>query len=270
MNDLTIKSFNNIINYADQKHNELLISISKDLPIINKLSENFGKTQSQFMDNMLTTSHPTPIRNIRQILAEINKSIEALKESYYKNRKKEVEVKILERDLEKEEDELKKELLGVEIEEKLVQLETSKKYIQGAIRKIANYKDQYNNILKHLNVSSIDEIDFEKEEEEYHIKKAFEQGLNAARANGGRIDEGNQIYLTQLGINGTVAQTCVTGYLLLEQNLIKEGKEVDAELQWKFLDDMYKKFKGSAEKYANKKGLNLFNKNSLLSLEDKN
>jgi len=268
MNEIVITNFINMIKVVDNKHSLLLQELQVDLPKIQQITNNFGKSQSQFMDNMLTTSHPTPIRNIRQIMAEINRSMDALHEVYYKNKKKVVEVKKLEKKLISEEDSLEKEMLEIEIEEKLMQIKASKLYIEGAIRKVSNYNKQYNNILKKLGVENINELDFEKEEEEYHIKKAFEQGLTAARANGGRIDEGNQIYLSQIGINGGVAQKAVTGYLILEENMFKEGVEPTAELQWKFLDDMYKKFKGSAIAYANKKGMTISDNNSLLSGED--
>ena len=247
----------------DSTHEVMLNEIQVHLPQIEILSSNFGKTQSQFMDNMLTTSHPTPIRNVRQILAEINKSLEALKEAHFKNKKKEIEIAILERDILKENDDLKYELKQVEIDEKKTQLESGSKYVQGAIRKINNYTIQYNNILKEIGIDFIDEIDFEKEEEEYHIKKAFEQGLNCARTNG-RIDEGNQIYLTQLGINGTVAQKCVQGYLMWEEEQLRNNKELTAKNQWQFLDEMYEKFNGSSIKYSEKKGMLLNNNKSMI------
>ena len=264
MEDYKMNNLENIKKTVDKQHSIMLSEIQTNLPQIENLSLNFGKSQSQFMDNMLTTSHPTPIRNIRQILAEINKSLEALKEAYYKNKRKQIEIKKLNRNLNTEKDNLEIELIELEIEEKEMQLETGKKYVFGAIRKINNYKNQYKSILKTLKVNSIDELDFEKEEEEHHIKKAFEQGLNAARANGGRIDEGNQIYLTQLGINGTVGQKCVQGYLMVEEELLRQGDEITAKTQWKFLEEMYQKFKGSAIKYCNKKGMSLTNNNTLL------
>ena len=263
-----MNNLENIKKTVDKQHKIMLSEIQNNLPQIERLSLNFGKSQSQFMDNMLTTSHPTPIRNIRQILAEINKSLEALKEVYYKNKKEEIEIKKLQRQLDIEKDDLELELIEITIEEKFSKLDTSKKYILGAIRKIKNYNQQYNNILKILKVKSIDEIDFEKEEEEYHIKKAFEQSLNAARSNGGRIDEGNQIYLTQIGINGTVAQKCVQGYLILEEENLKKGKEITAENQWKFLDEMYNKFKGSAKQYAAKKGMSLNTNTALINISE--
>lgn len=264
MNELMIKNMNDIVKSIDKQHSELLIDISQHLPIINQLSSNFAKTQSQFMDNVLTLSHPTPIRNIRQILAEMNKSIDALKEAYYKNKIQSIKIKILRRDIVNESDELKIELLEVEIEEKQSQLDTGKKYINGAIRKISNYKSQYQSILAKMEVDLIDEIDFETEEEQYHIKKAFEQALSAARSRGGIIDEGNHIYFSQLGINGTAAQKYVSEFLDNENYLFTTQKEPTFNNQLNFLEQMYQKFKNSATKYAEFKGVKLTNEISML------
>lgn len=257
--------YNNNISNLDKAHKTMLKKINSELPVIDKITSNFGKSQSQFMDNMLTVSHPTPLRNIRQIMAEVNKSLEALKEAYYKRRKKEVKIKILRKNLREEPDLLEKELLIIEIEEKNSQLLNGEKYISGAIRKITNYITQYNKILKNLGVDTIDELDFELEEEKYHIKKSFEQALNAARSNQGRVDEGNQIYFTQIGINGTMAQKNITGYLINEEKLISQGVILTAAHQWSFLDEMYNLFKGSAKKYSSIKGMVLMSENALIN-----
>jgi len=112
-----MNNLENIKKTVDKQHKIMLSEIQNNLPQIERLSLNFGKSQSQFMDNMLTTSHPTPIRNIRQILAEINKSLEALKEVYYKNKKEEIEIKKLQRQLDIEKDDLELELIEITIEE---------------------------------------------------------------------------------------------------------------------------------------------------------
>ncbi len=236
--------------YAD-----MLAIVNSNLPEIQKSKENFNKTQSQFMDNMLTVSHPTPLRNARQILAEMNKTELALKEAYIKVYKKEVEIEIKKRDLETESDELKQKLIQLDILELHTQLEATKSAIGGAIRKLTNYSVQYNAILEKHNLINFSEEDFEKEEEKYHIMKAFDQGVTAARSRGGTIDEGNLIYLTQIGINGASAQKNVFEYLNKEGRLIKEGKEPTHEMYLSFLEEMAEKYKNCSVKYANTKGL---------------
>jgi hypothetical protein len=202
-------------------HAGMIDIINKNLPEIKRaVSVAGGKTQTQFMDNMLTVSHYTPIRNLRQILAQITSMREAVEDNNFKIRKKEIEIKMKQRDFEKEEDALKKEMLGVEIDELLNQQENTKLYLSGAIRTLANYTEQYNAIAKAHNIGEWNEDDLEAEEEEYHIKKAFEQAYCAAISHGFVIDEGNLIYLTQIGINGMMAQIEMENYLNWERGMV--------------------------------------------------
>lgn len=229
--------------------------VKSNMPVITESMEYFGKRQSQFMDNMLTVSHPTPLRNIRQILAEIKNAEEALIEAEFKVKKHNVELKIKRRDLETETDELKRELIQIEIDEKLSQLSSIEYYMSGAIRKIANHIEQYNRILHKHNIKSFDEDTLEREEEEYHIKKAFDQAVTAARSRQGLIDEGNHIYLSQIGINGASAQKDVIDFFMKESEIIKQGGEPGHAMVLEFLENMYKKYKGAAERYSQKKGM---------------
>ena len=233
----------------------MLNSIEQRLPAIKEATENFNKTQSQFMDNMLTVSHPTPLRNIRQILAEMNKTDMALKEAYIKCAKKEVEIEIKLRDLESEEDNLKVKLIQLDVIELKTQLDTTKGYIGGAIRKLTNYQAQYDAIMQSIGKESLSEADFEEEEERYHIMKAFDQGTTAARSRQFMVDEGNLIYFTQIGINAGVAQKDVANYLYAELEIIKTGNEPGYDMYIKFLSDMGDKYKGCSSKAAKAKGM---------------
>lgn len=248
------KSFNHLVEHLPE-HKEMLAAIQASLPEVHRATSLFCKTQSQFMDNMLTVSHPTPLRNLRQFLAEMNKTREAIKEAHFKTLKKEVELKMKQRDLENEQDELKREMIQIEIFEIMSGIETTNGYLSGAIRKLANATAQYNAIMEKHGVTDFSEIDFEKEEEKYHIMKAFEQGTMAARTRGGVIDEGNMIYLTQIGINGAVAQKDVYEYLALESKLLSEQKEPTHRMFLMFLENMAAKYQGCAHKYAEHKGM---------------
>jgi len=245
------------------KYEMMSDDIQKNYPVIEKAIKNFNKTQSQFMDNMLTVSHPTPLRNARQILAEVVKSKMALDEAYFNIKKKKVEIKRKRRTLEVSVDELDNELLEIEINELTSQCRTTTGYIEGAVRKVSAYINQYNNILKFFSKEEFTEEDFEKEEERYHIMTMFEQALCAARSHGGIIDEGNQIYAHQIGINGTMAQREVYLYLSMEGQFLTEGKEITHEMTINWLKEMADKYVGSAISYANKKGMVLLDKNSL-------
>ena len=258
MDDLTIINEENKFLKTlskDKTYKPMIKHLSNALKKTDKTSENFYKTQSNFMDNNLTVTQLTPIRSIRQILAEINKSKSALQETFFKNALKINEIKKHKRALESEEDELVIEELQIKICQLQNELTRTEDYVKGAVRKITNYTQQYESILKDLKVKDVSELDFEKEEEKYHIKRSFQQALSAARANRGIVDTGNLEYFTQIGINASVAQRMITNYLQLEQKLMDENKEPTHKMELNFLEDMSLKFKGVSDDLLEAKGM---------------
>lgn len=263
------------------EHTKMLEVIKKNLPEIQRSTSLFGKTQSQFMDNMMTVSGNTPIRNLRQILAQMTQTRGAIKEANFNLKEKEIKARIKRKKAEKETDPDKKELL----EKKALKLEEgvedTKIYLSGAIRQLANYVEQYNSIIETHKLHNFNEEDFEKEEERYHIMKAFEQALCAARSHNGVIDEGNHIYLSQIGINGAHAQFEITQFLKVEQEMLNGHPGDPAkgipprapmapthEMYVVFLNNMANHFAGSAEAYAKRKGMKLRTESNMVQEGD--
>ena len=234
------------------EYSSMLAIISQELPVIKDASANFGKTQSQFMDNMMTVSHSTPLRNARQILAEITRITAALRDSQYSTGKKKLLIQRLESKIENNHyaDALEKQELMLERDYEMACLEDSNIYIEGAIRSLSNYVEQYRAIMKNNDCGTMTEAAFEKEEEQYHIMKAFDQALCAARPRGGLIDEGNHIYLSQIGINGGLAQNYVSLFLEQEHKAILAGGIPDAKFLHDFLTEMAKVFSGCSQRVA--------------------
>lgn len=308
MNNLVVqsKAFDEISAYLPE-HGEMLQVIEKNLPEIIRETSLFGKTQSQFMDNLLTVSHPTPFRNIRQCLSEIERARNALKEAHFKIKKQEIdmvekefELRVLnetpivarieleekklgrkllncEHNLFYQKEDCRKQRLDLEIAEIKSQIEGTQLYISGAVRKITNHIEQINSIKEAHGIKDFNEFDFEAEEEKYHIMKAFEQGLCAARSHHGMIDEGNQIYFMQIGVNGSVAQALVSNFLKREQDLLakamqaKEGETVGVPghgMVLEFLTQMAERFKGCSGRYAQHKGMRQVTDKALLKQGD--
>lgn len=258
--------------------NKMLTSINSRMDLVNKATMHFGKRQSQFMDNMLTLSHPTPYRNLRQILSEIESSYGGLSEAYFKREKSKIKLKRLYNSLSYFEslgvdDEKYPDKLDIELEIREIQagLKASEKYIIGAIRRVHNHIDQYESILAELKkergVEELTEKDFEEEEEKYHIKTAYAQALTAARSRNGMIDEGNHIYFYQIGINGAVAQQNIINFLEHEQKLISTDQTPGHGMILDFLEKVYQSHKGCSLQYANLKNIKLNNQQAIL---DKN
>jgi hypothetical protein len=242
--------------------------IKTNLPMIQEATTNFGKTQSQFMDNFLTVSHPTPLRNARQILAEVNKSLEALREAQYNINKKQLLIQRLTRDLETETDDIKRQEIQLEIDFEGSKLSSTMLYVEGAVRAVTNYTDQYKAIMKKAGYDEMSEIDFEQEEESYHIQKAFEQGICAARSRGGLIDEGNHIYFSQIGVNGQMAQNFVNQFFEQERQALAKGAVLTANFQRDFLKDMANFFKGCSKHIADATGMVPLNTTALLKAKN--
>ena len=97
----------------------------------------------------------------------------------------------------------------------------------------------------------------------------MKQALHAARASGGRIDEGNYIYLFDIGINGATAQVLLTEYLMQEEELIKEGRYPTQEMTLQFLEKCYKVFKDDVVLGVEKKNFIVLDKESL-AMRNKN
>jgi len=138
---------------------------------------------------------------------------------------------------------------------------------RGAVRRLANALDQYQNILIALGKDHLTELDYEKDQARYHIMTAFNQALTAARSRGGLIDEGNHIYLFQLGINGAVAQAEVTSFLSAEQEELNNNRAPSHSAIVKWLELLADRFEKEPEAYAEYRNLKTLNKFLILELE---
>ena len=263
-NDLIIKSMadNPLVK---EEYKGMLKNISTNLPAIKKSSSNFYKSHSQFMGVMLDVTAITPIRSVKHTLAELDKTRMALEEAHLKMMKKDIELREKENQLDNAEykNDFEKEKLEVDILEIKVNMNNIQNSITGAVRKMSFFTTQYNSILKKLGKDDITEEEYEKEESRYHVMTCMKQALNAARARGGIIDDGNLIYLFDMGINSAQAQAEVYAYLEMENKMMAEGKAPTHEMTMKWLEACADKFSSDAEKFAERRGFKLYDEDSL-------
>ena len=237
--------------------------INKKLPAIRKDSENFYKSVSQFKGVTLDVTDLTPMGSLKHILAVIDKTRAALEEAHINIRRKQVELRQKTQEHDDEIDTFKKELLWIDIVELNLSLNNSENFIKGAVRKLSFFATQYEAIMNKLGVEEITEEDYELNESRHHIMTAMKQALNAARTRGGVIDEGNHIYLFEMGINGAVAQAEILAYLNMEQELLTAGKEPTHEMTIKLLEACADKFADCGRKFAEYRGFITLDKKSL-------
>jgi hypothetical protein len=241
-------------------------NIKEKMPAVQKASSNFYKSHSQFMNVMLDVTAITPIRSIKHSLAEVEKTRSALQDAYFSVEKNKIEIKIKARELDNCEDELDAELLQLELNEKQAGLVTSENHMQAALRKMNFFVNQYESIMEKLGKSEITEEEYEQEECRYHIMTCMKQGLNAARSHGGIIDEGNLIYLFDLGVNAAQAQAEVFAYLQMENEMIEEGKAPTHQMTMKWLEACADKWADDPKIFADYRGFNIMDRQSLTNV----
>jgi len=264
---LTIKDISQITTLP-KKYKGMLKHIQESMPSIKNSSSSFYKSHSQFMGVMLDVTHLTPMRSIKHTLAEIDKTRQALEQAHLTMKENDLKISIREKKLEENNlDYLQKELLELKILKLKIDGANTLNSIQGAIRKMSFFTTQYKNILKKIGKDKITEKDFEEEEEKYHIMTAMKQALNAARSRGGQIDEGNLIYLFDMGINSAVAQKMIFEYLDKENQMIKNGKNPNHEMTLEWLNECVSVFQNNSKVFAQKRGFKLIDEKSLLTHE---
>ena len=263
-NDLIIKKISQSP-LVKKEYKDMLTNIKNTLPAIKQSSSNFYKSHSQFMGVMLDVTAITPVRSVKHTLAEIDKTRMALEEAHIKMRKKEIELREKEHKLKSNIDltEFEKEMLEIEILEIKVNMNNIQNSITGAIRKMSFFTNQYKSILKKLGKDDITEEEYEKEESRYHVMTCLKQALNAARARGGVIDEGNLIYLFDMGINSAQAQAEIYAYLKMENDMMDKGQAPTHEMTMQWLEACADKFQGDSEKFAERRGFTLYDEKSL-------
>ncbi len=265
-NDLIISNMQTALVIKKPEYNAMLKNIEERLPAVQQDTSNFHKSHSQFMQVTLDVTAITPIRSIKHTLAEIDRTRSALQEAYINMRKKQVELKKKQDQLENPKEPLDafdKELLEIEILELQGHLEGTQNHVNGAIRKMNFMVNQHKQLLEKVGKNEITEEDYEREESRYHIMTCMKQALNAARSRNGMIDEGNLIYLFDLGINAAQAQAEVFAYLNMENQLISNGQAPTHEMTMRWLEACADKWEKDPEKFAQRRGFSIFDKTSL-------
>ena len=261
--DLVVKDIQNALVEVKPEYKTMLKNIDKKMPVIQEACSNFHKSHSQFMGVTLDVTAITPVRSIKHTLAEVDKTKSALQEAHIRMQKKAVELKMKQRELLECQDDLEREMLEIEILELQTHSVNAQDTVQGAIRKMNFFVNQYQSLLKHLGVDEITEEMYEREENRYHIMTAMKQALTSARPRGGIIDEGNMIYIFDLGISGAQAQAEVFAYLNTENELMKNGKAPTHEMTMRWLEACADKWEKDPQKFAERRGFTLLDKQSL-------
>jgi hypothetical protein len=246
------------------EYNKMLEHINKNMPLVRRDSENFYKSASQFKNVTLDVTELTTMGSLKHVLAVLDRTRMALEESYVSLKRKQIELKQKTLQHDNLEEGYEKELLWVDIVEINTQMGNIENSIKGALRKASFFSTQYDALMQKLGKEEITEEDYEVNEARHHVMTAMKQALIAARTRGGMIDEGNHIYLFDMGINGAVAQAEIIAYLQMEEEMLIKGEIPTHEMTINWLEACADKFAKCGTDFAELRGFIPLDKKSLI------
>ena len=131
------------------------------------------------------------------------------------------------------------------------------------------YQEAYEEICKHHGINeNWDEADFNKLEEENHIRMAFRLALRRLMENGS-IDRATSEYMEQNGIHPMSGERVARQYHQEVTQLLDEGKAPPVKHFHNFLDYMVELFKGSYKETMDRIGIKkIIRENSVLLTHD--
>jgi len=204
-----------------------------DLAIANvaETERIWNRSHSQWTWRHINLSYAAPMKNLRQVSAEMTRKREALEEAKWNYMKNEIKLKQKEDRLAKEKDSLKAQLLEIDIAQLKSGMANGMKYVEGAMKDVLTLSNLYDDLKEKY--SDYNEEDFEKEEARSHLKRSLVQCLRDVRQSG-RITKGEQEYLEQIGVNPGKITLDMLAFLDYEQKI----DDYTVRPMYEFLDDM--------------------------------
>ena len=218
--------------------------VNEFLPEIEEKTRAFDRNNSQTTLGLMTLTMlngQSPMRMMRQIMAEIEKRKMALAEAQVSHAKTIKEMQDLEGSIDPVEE--------AEYRQKVVSLSTMENKINGSFKDIATLIDQYNNIKAAHDIDEWDEEAFEAEEKRHHVRRGFEL-MYRNLLDGGRAQTATIEYLQQHGVHPQVALTETSGYVQHSAEQIKNGVLLHSNDLEEFLDQMADKYCANVDKTA--------------------
>jgi hypothetical protein len=216
-----------------------ILNLTKSLPEFKHSKKMFGRTNSQYTSQLmsLTMLGDGPYHFMKQCSAQIDNKVAALQGVYFNMKKKVYKIK----KWEEKGDEFSL-ILAEEARVSLIEIEDG---ISHSLREIQMYKDAYEDIREQHGIDeNWDEADFNKLEEENHIRMAFRLALRQLMESG-RIERSTSEYMESNGIHPMSAERVARQYHEEVTQLLDEGKAPSVKHFHNFLDNMVEMFKGS-------------------------
>lgn len=208
--------------FGNKPMSENALMVDHALENTKELEQIWNHSHTQWIWKHLNLSYHSPLKNMRQISAEISRKKTALNEAKWRYVKNEIKIRKIEEELEQGEVDYWRE---VELKVKLAELKEglveSNTYIQGAMKDVLALNDLYEQLK--TQIGDFSEEDVEREETVSHLKRSIVQCIRDVRQTG-HITKGEQEYVERIGVNPSKLQMIIRKYV--ESEINEEGWDV--------------------------------------------
>jgi len=236
--------------------------VNEYLPELDEKTKFFDRNNSQstlaMMSLTMLNGH-SPMRMMRQVLAETEKRKMALAEAQVSH------AKAL-RNIEKLQDKLFNDpdnnVISAKLRAAFVGIEMMESKINGSFKDIATLINAYNNLKENHGVTDWSEEEFEESEKRHHVRRGFEL-MYRNLMDGGRASTATIEYMQQYGVHPQVGLTEVQRYIKTVSDMIANKEIPHSNHLEDFLDEMADKYYKETDKTTQR----IFGKDNIVSSE---
>ena len=236
--------------------------VNEYLPELDEKTKFFDRNNSQstlaMMSLTMLNGH-SPMRMMRQVLAETEKRKMALAEAQVSH------AKAL-RNIEKLQDKVFNDpdnnVLSAKLRAAFVGIEMMESKINGSFKDIATLINAYNNLKEAHGVEDWSEEEFEESEKRHHVRRGFEL-MYRNLMDGGRASTATIEYMQQYGVHPQVGLREVQGYIKVVNDMISSKQIPHSNHLEDFLDEMADKYYKETDKTTQR----IFGKENIISPE---
>lgn len=232
--------------------------VSERMPELEAKTKAFDRNNSQTTLSMMSLTMlngQSPMRMMRQVLAEVEKRKMALAEAQLNHAKMLADIdELMAKD--------QTPVVEAELRLKRISLDMMESKVNGAFKDIATLADAYDALKAAHGIDDWDESTFEAEEKRHHVRRGFEL-LYRNMVEYGRAKESSIEYLQQYGVHVQVALAEVSGYINTVNKRMADGERPSASDMEGFFDEMSEKY----AQFADEASKRIFGKTDIANTE---
>ena len=236
--------------------------VNEFLPELDEKTKFFDRNNSQSTLSMMSLTMlngHSPLRMLRQVLAETEKRKMALAEAQVSHAKA---LKNIEKLQEKVFLNPDNKIASAKLRAAFVGIESMESKINGSFKDIATLITAYNNLKENYGIEDWTEEEFEESEKKHHVRRGFEL-MYRNLMDGGRASTSTIEYMQQYGVHPQVGFVEVQGYIAVVNELISKKQIPHSNHLEEFLDAMADKY----YKESNKTTQRIFGKENITNTD---